>query len=127
VWDREAFAEALVAFLEAAALGVKVHPYPPELLNPPCLVIARVTAGSYSLNRFGVDTIELAIGIVHGLEAEWQAERLKNATRTAVMADHTIGGAVASCLVTGERNWRNYTGAGGIQLFTGELVLAVQT
>jgi hypothetical protein len=29
--------------------------------------------------------------------------------------------------VTGERNWRNYTGAGGIQLFTGELVLAVQT
>jgi hypothetical protein len=118
-------AQALAALLSAGQPGVKVHERPPEIVNPPCMVIGRPQPVTYSDNGFGVDTAELPVTIVGGIETEDAIEAIKNAARRSLASDATLGGAVASAVATQERNWINRTGAGGIQLLTVELVVQV--
>ena len=124
-WDRATVADALVAMLGPAA-GVTVHPRPPELLNPMCVVVGRPQAVSYATANFGVDEATLPLIIAGGVETEDQIETIKNACRAAVTADHSLAGVARNAWATEERNWRNVTGAGGVQLLLVELVLTVQ-
>jgi hypothetical protein len=123
-WDRAAVANALVAVL-GPATGATVHPRPPETLNPMCLVVGRPQPVTYSVAALSVDEAVLPLIVVGGVETEDQIEAIKNAAKAAVTADPTLGGAVQAAWPTEERNWRNITGAGGIQLLTVELILTV--
>jgi uncharacterized protein DUF3168 len=123
-WDRATVAAALVATL-GPAVGVKVHDRPPEVLNPPCLVIGRPVTVVYGTGALGADTATLPVVVVGGIETEDQIEGLKSAARAALEADQTLGGAVQGVWPSEERNWLNRTGAGGLQLLTVELILEV--
>jgi hypothetical protein len=124
-WDRAVVAGALVGVL-GPATGVTVHDRPPETLNPMCVVIGRPQPVSYDTFALGVDEATLPVMVVGGAETEAQIDVLKNACRTAVMADPTLGGTVADATPTEERNWRNLTGAGGVQLLLVELILTIR-
>jgi hypothetical protein len=124
-WDRAAVAAALVDML-GPATGVTVHPIPPEIVNPMCVVVSRPQTVSYSTVAPGVDDATLSLIIVGGVETEDRVESLKTACRAAVLADPTLAGVVQAAWPAEERNWRNYTGAGGIQLLQVELILTVQ-
>jgi hypothetical protein len=124
-WDRALVADTLVSIL-GAATGVKVHPVPPEIVNPMSIVISRPQPVSYDTFALGVDEATLPVLIVGGVETENQIETLKDACRQAVMADPSLGGVVMDATPTEERNWRNLTGAGGIQLLLVELILTIR-
>jgi hypothetical protein len=124
-WDRAQVSAALVDVL-GPATGVTVHAAPPEVLNPMCVVVSRPQPVVFSTVGLGVDEATLPLVIVGGLESEDRIEALKTACRQTIMADPTLGGAVPNCYPTEERNWRNVTGAGGIQLLLVELILTVQ-
>jgi hypothetical protein len=124
-WDRALVSAALVDVL-GPATGVTVHAAPPEVLNPMCVVVARPQTVAYSTVGLGVDEATLPVVIAGGVETEDRIEALKTACRAAIMADPTLGGKVPNCYPTEERNWRNVTGAGGIQLLLVELILTVQ-
>ena len=123
-WDRAAAATALEATF-GTVTPVKVHRAPPETLNPMCIVVGRPQPVTYSTPTFSIDEATLPVMIVGGIETEDQIEALKTLCRQAVAADPTLGGAVMSAVATEERNWRNVTGAGGIQLLLVELILTV--
>jgi|SRR5215472_2544764 len=123
-WNRTAVADALVAVLQPATGGV-VHDLPPETLNPNCVVVGRPTTVSYGSFGFGIDDVELPLIIVGGVESEETIDALKATCRAAIFNNQTLNGTVQRAVATGERNWRNYTGAGGIQLLLVELVLQI--
>jgi len=126
-WSRTPVAQALVAMVSAAtANGVYVHETPPEIVNPLCVVVLRPVAVTYSGAAFAVDDVELPVAIVGGLVADDAIDDLKTTVRQTVEGDPTLKGVVAQAWPTGERNWRNITGAGGIQLLYVELVLQIQ-
>lgn len=124
-WDRKVVADALVNLL-GPATGVKVHDKPPETLNGPCLVVGRPQPVSYSAVALAIDEATVPLMVVSGIEAEDQVDALKNQARDAIAADPTLGGVVQLCYSSEERNWRNLTGAGGIQLLLVELILMIQ-
>jgi hypothetical protein len=124
-WDRAQVSAALVDIL-GPATGVTVHPAPPETLNPMCVVVHRPTSVAYSAAALCVDEASLPLVVVGGIESEDRVEALKETCRQAVFADQTLDGAVLAAWPAEERNWRNYTGAGGIQLLQVELVLTIQ-
>lgn len=126
-WNRQAVADALVTMLTAATEGaVKVHERPPETINPPAIVIGRPQPVLYSAIALSIDDASLPVIIAVGIESEDQAETIKTTVRNAVMGDPTLGGTVQSAVPSEERNWRNFTGAGGIQILTVELILSIQ-
>ena len=124
-WDRAVVADALAAAF-AAVTDVKVHTRPPELLNPMCVVVGRPQPVTYDQFAFGVDEASLPVIVAGGAETEDAVEALKNLCRQAVAKDPTLGGVVAACTAAEERNWRNLTGAGGIQLLLVELILTIR-
>jgi hypothetical protein len=116
----------MVPVLQTANPTVKVFDHATETVNPPFVTIHRPTVVTYANAGFGVDTAELPILIGSGLEQEDAIEAIKNACRSALLANPTLSGAVAGCHPAQERNWRNQpAGAGGIQLLTVELVVEV--
>jgi len=123
-WDRAKVAEALEATLEP--LSVKVHLRPPEVLNPMCVVVSRPMTVTYATFAFGIDEATLPLIIVGGVETEDAIESIKGEARTLIAADPTLAGTVASAVCSEERNWRNVTGAGGVQLLLVELVLTIE-
>jgi hypothetical protein len=125
VWDRAKAATALVNVL-GPATGIKVHHSPPEIVNPPCVVISRPQPVTYAVAGLGVDEASLPVIIVGGIETEDQIETTKTACRNAILANPGLGGTVQACYATEERNWRNVTGAGGVQLLSVELIVTVQ-
>jgi hypothetical protein len=125
-WDRAKVATALRALFAGANPAVHVHDHPPEIVNPPFVEVHRPVTVTYSDAGFGLDTAELPVLIGSGLESEDQIETIKNACRSALMGNPSLGGIVAEAHATGERNWRNQTGAGGIQLLTVELIVEVR-
>jgi hypothetical protein len=124
-WDRATAVDGLVAVLEAAVGGVKVHDRPPEIVNPPAVVVHRATV-TYAVAALGIDEASLPVVVVGGIETEEAIDALKEMCRQAVLADPTLGGTVQAAWPAEERNWRNYTGAGGIQILQVELVLTIQ-
>jgi hypothetical protein len=124
-WDRAVVAAALVDIL-GAATGVKVHPFPPEIINPPCVVVSRPQPVAYAVAGLGVDEATLPVVIAGGVETEDAIEALKAACIKAVLANPGLGGTVHMCWPAEERNWRNLTGAGGVQLLLVELILTIQ-
>ena len=74
----------------------------------------------------GVDEATLPLIVVGGAETEDTVEQIKNTAKQAIDAAFTLGGKVQAAWCTEERNWRNQTGAGGIQLLLVELVVMVQ-
>jgi hypothetical protein len=125
-WNRAACSEALVAVLGPALPTVTIHRRPPEVINPFCVVISRPSSVSYATASLGTDEATLPLIVAGGSETEDQVEDIKNTARAAVAASPTLGGAVQAVWCTEERNWRNLTGAGGIQLLLVELVVTVQ-
>ncbi|HEY2303006.1 MAG TPA: hypothetical protein VGH66_14000 [Acidimicrobiales bacterium] len=124
-WDRAQVSAALVDVL-GPATGVTVHPAPPETLNPMCIVVGRPQPVAYSTVGFDIDEATLPLVIVGGVETEDRIESLKTVCRDTLRADPTLGAQVPNCYPTEERNWRNVTGAGGIQLLLVDLILTVQ-
>ena len=118
-------ASALVEILSPAT-GVMVHERPPEIVNPMAVVIHRPQTVTYSAAGLGVDHAELPVVIVGGIEQEDAIEALKETCRRSVLADQSLGLVVAAAYPSEERNWRNYTGAGGIQLLQVELILTIE-
>ena len=125
-WNRSQFAAALQPILAFATEGaVTIHLLPPETLNPPAVVIHRPTLVTYSAASLGIDEVSLPLVIVGAIEGEDAIEALKSTCRQAINANQNLGGAVQACWCESERNWRNYTGAGGIQILQVELVLSI--
>jgi hypothetical protein len=112
-------------FQTALGPGVHVHRLPPEIINPPSVVISRPQPVLYSAVAPTIDEATLPIVIAHGVEQEEQLEYLKNQCKSAVLADRTLLGTVQAAWPSEERNWRNVTGAGGIQLLLAELILTI--
>jgi hypothetical protein len=125
-WNRQSVADALVTILGAANPGVELHDSPPMTLNPMCVVVMRPQVVAYGLAGMGIDQATLPVAIVGGTESEDLIDQIKDACRKAVDADHSLGGVVTSCVCDQERNWRNVTGAGGVQLLYVELVLEIR-
>jgi len=123
-WNRQPVAQALVSLL-GPACGVTVHERPPETLNFPCLVVMRPTQVLYGAAGLGMDEVELPVAAVHGIETDDLVDNLKNAARTAILGNQGLGGVVKACWPNSERNWRNVTGAGGVQLLYVELILII--
>ena len=126
MWDRAGCAAALAATLGPVLPTVTIHQKPPEIVNPFCVVVSRPAPVSYATAGLGVDEATLPLIIVGGVETEDTVEQIKNTAKTAIDANFTLGGKVQAAWVTEERNWRNLTGAGGIQLLLVELVVMVQ-
>ena len=125
-WDRQPVAQALTAMLAAAtANSVYVHETPPEVLNPLAVVVMRESTVSYATGALAVDEVELPIAVVGGIEQDDAISGLRVTCRQAIEADPTLKGTVIRAWPTGHRNWRNITGAGGIQLLYVELVLEI--
>ena len=124
-WDRTAVSTALVSLL-GPATQVTVHGRPPETLNGPCLVVGRPQPVVYATAGLGVDEATLPVIVVSGVETEDQVEALKNTCRQTILANPSLGGVVQACYPAEERNWRNLTGAGGVQLLLVELILTVR-
>jgi hypothetical protein len=125
-WNRATVAAAFAATLEPA-VGVKVHQWMPEILNPYCLVVNRPVSVNYGAVAFGADEGEVPVVVVGGVETEPAIDALKMTARDAVEADPTLGGAVTKAWPILERNWLNRVGAGGLQLLTVDLVFTVVT
>jgi hypothetical protein len=125
-WTRQPVAQALTAMFGAANPNCYVHERPPELVNPPAVVISRPVRVSYATAGLGVDEIELPVLIVGGIEQDDQVESVLAACRAAVDQDATLQGTVKAGWAAEERGWRNMTGAGGIQLLLVELILTIQ-
>jgi hypothetical protein len=125
-WDRQTVADALVAILGAANPGVQIHDSPPMTLNPMCVVVMRPQVVAYGTAGMGIDLATLPVAIVGGLEAEDLIDAIKDACRKAIDADPSLGGIVTSATCDQERNWRNVTGAGGVQLLYVEVVLEIR-
>jgi len=124
-WDRAVVADALVGVL-GPVTGVKVHSLPPEVLNPMCVVVGRPKPVAYDSFALSVDDATLPVLIVGGVETEEAVDDLKAACRQAIAANPTLSGQVTSAQCVEERNWRNVTGAGGIQLLLVELILQIR-
>ena len=111
--------------IQAAAPDVYVHELPPETLNPMAVVIMRPVTVTYATGALSIDEVELPIAIVGGVEADDDIDALKTTVRELVEMDQSLQGSVKSAWPVSERNWRNVTGAGGVQLLYVELVLQV--
>jgi hypothetical protein len=125
-WSRAPVATALAGMVRSATAGsVYVHETPPEVLNPPAVVIMRPVTVAYSTAYLGIDDVQLPLAIVGGIEQDDAIDALKSTVRQAVEADSSLAGVVQKAWPIEERNWRNVTGAGGIQLLYVELVLQI--
>jgi hypothetical protein len=124
-WSRTVAAAALADVL-AAATTATVHDSPPEVINPPCVIVGRPDQVSYANVGMGIDEATVPVIFAGGVETEDALDDLKTTCRKAVDADPTLGGQALSAVATGERNWRNLTGAGGIQLILCEMVVTVR-
>jgi hypothetical protein len=125
-WDRKTAATALVRTFTTALGGVRVHELMPEIINPPCVVVGRAQQVTYSTVGMGIDEATLTITIAGGIETEDAVDAIKNTCRQALDADPTLGGGALSAVAEEERNWRNVTGAGGIQLLLVDLAVIVR-
>ena len=123
-WNRTPVATALVNLL-GPATGLVVHPSPPELLNGPCVVVSRPQPVVCSSVAPTIDEITLPVVVVGGVEQEAAMETILGQCRAAVMGDSTLQGSVQIAWPAEIRNWRNLTGAGGIQLLLAELILTI--
>jgi hypothetical protein len=124
-WTRAPVADALVSMFGAATTAF-VHDRPPEIINPPAVIVSRTVQEMYNTIAFGVDDVELPIVIAGGVESDNAIDALKATCRAAVDADPTLQGSVKLATAGMARNWRNMTGAGGIQLLLVELILTIQ-
>jgi hypothetical protein len=126
-WQRAPVAKALASMVTTATEGsVYVHETPPETLNPMAVVIMRPVSVSYATAALGVDDVQLPLAIVGGIEQDDPIDTLKLTVRHAVEADPTLQATVLHAWPIEERNWRNITGAGGVQLLYVELVVQLQ-
>jgi hypothetical protein len=125
-WSRAPVVAALTAMLGEATAGdsVTVYDRPPMTFNPLAVVIHRPNV-NYSAIAFGIDEATLPLIVASGVEQEDALDALKETCRQAVLADQSLRGAVQLAYPSEERNWRNYTGAGGIQILQVELVLTI--
>ena len=125
-WSRAPVADALVSMLGAATTGVYVHDRPPEIINPPAVIVSRPVQVVYNAAAFGVDEVELPVVGAGGVDSDEAVDTVNAACKAAVDADPTLAGSVKASWCYQERNWRNVTGAGGIQLLLVELILTIQ-
>lgn len=125
-WARAPVAAALVNMLTAATEGaVTVHRSPPELVNAPAIVVSRPITVAFSTMGFSVDEATLPLVLVQGIEQEQALDDLAGVVRSTILADPSLQATVARASPTELRNWRNLTGAGGVQLLLVELILQV--
>jgi hypothetical protein len=119
-------AAALKALVDTASGGtVYCHETPPAILNPMSVVIMRPVSVTYSGAALGIDDVELPVAIVGGIEQDDAIDAVKAMVRQCVEGDTTLTGTVQRAWPTEERNWRNITGAGGIELLYVELVIQI--
>jgi hypothetical protein len=124
-WDRATTAKALAAQLEAAISGVTIYDRPLYDLNAPAIVIGRPLETRYAASAFGVDLTTLPVACVAGTERDDDVSDLIAQVRAAVAGDVSLGGTVAVCVPTAERNWRPIK-VGGADLLAADVVLEIQ-
>lgn len=128
-WQRAKVAEAIAAVLrEAQGDGdtASVFSAPPETLNAPAIVIARPTEVLYGTAGMSVDTATIAVVCLGPSTGDDMVDGLITFVRDAIGAEVTLDGAVPSCTVTSERNWRAVR-IGGADMLAADVVLTVQT
>jgi len=123
-WDREKVSRALVDLLGPAA-GVKVHQYPMRVVNPPSITVSDPSV-SKNTGGYGIDVAAVPLVVVCGYEDTTGAIALTEAIFGALGPTGNLGGVVLECHPTEERNWRNFTGAGGIQLLLVDVMVEVK-
>lgn len=129
-WTRALVAQALAEVLKAAQAaedGASIFAAPPETLNAPAIVVGRPIEVLYGTGGLSVDTATVPVVCIGpSLAGEDTVDALINFVRQAVGANVTLNGAVRSCTVTLERNWRAVRVAGA-DLLGADVVLTVQT
>ena len=117
-WDREKVSTALVELL-GPATGVKVHQYPLRIVNPPSVTVSDPSV-SKNTGGYGIDVATVPLVVVCGYEDT------AGAIFSALGPSTNLGGVVLECHPTEERNWRNFTGAGGVQLLLVDVMVEVK-
>jgi len=123
-WDREKVSTALVELL-GPATGVKVHQYPLRIVNPPSVTVSDPSV-SKNTGGYGIDVATVPLVVVCGYEDTAGAIAITGAIFSALGPSTNLGGAVFECHPTEERNWRNFTGAGGVQLLLVDVMVEVK-
>jgi hypothetical protein len=126
-WSRAPVAQALANLFTGAVGGTAyVHERPPEIVNFPSVVVMWPALRTIASVAFGVDEVELPVAVVHGMEQADALDQLKQTIEQAVFGAPNLNGTVKAIWPSREQNWRNVTGAGGVQLLYCELVLTIQ-
>jgi hypothetical protein len=128
-WNRAVVAKALYAMLttappDPAATPPFIFERPPGTLNAPAVVVGRPAEVRYSEFALGIDFCEFIVVCVAAIDGDDDLAELIGWARSVIEPDPSLGGAVQTCVCTGERNWRAVRVAGA-DLLAAELVLEV--
>jgi hypothetical protein len=129
-WSRSLVAAALADVLKAAQGpedNASVFASPPETLNTPAIVVGRPIEVLYGVGAFAVDTATLPVVCIGPfLTGEDVVDALITFVRQTIGPATSLNGAVRSCTVTREANWRAMRVAGA-DLLGADVVLTVET
>jgi hypothetical protein len=123
-WSRTDAVAAIVAALQQTmGEAVFVHAKTPQTINPPAIVVSRPLEVRYSSSAFSIDEASISVICVGPADGEDVVDGLITQVRQS-FPDPSLGGVVASCRPTVERNWRNVSIA-GVDILQAEVVLTV--
>ena len=128
-WQRAKVAAALADVLGAAQTAedtASIFAAPPETLNAPAIVVGRPIEVLYGTAGMSVDTATLPVVCLGASTGDDVVDGLISFVRQAIDANVTLDGAVPSCTVTSERNWRAVR-IGGADMLAADVVVTVQT
>jgi hypothetical protein len=127
-WQRAATAKALAELLREAQPddgAASVFSSPPETLNAPALIVGHPSDVRYSSQGFAMDEATLPVVCVGPLTGDDVVDELIADVRAVVLANPKLDGTVASCVATGERNWRAIR-VGGADFLAADVELTIQ-
>jgi hypothetical protein len=124
-WNRADAAAAVAAILEPLDPSVSVFAAPPETYNPPAYVVGYPTNVVYDLPAFGIDQATLPVIAAAGLSQVDYVDELLEAAKKAINAAVALDGAVQSCRVAEQQNWRVLNVA-GVEMLAAEITLEIR-
>lgn len=125
-WSRTPVAAALGEVLTAATEGaVTVFERPPATFNVPAFIVADPTRVEYRTPAFGIDLARISVICAAGADGVDLVDNLIATAVAALQADQGLGGAVQSCQVIEQSNWRMIT-VGGAEYRAADVVLEIR-